>query len=105
MAQCTVYHNKNPQTNAHIPYLLDVQSNLLASLATCVVVPLYSVATFDHKALKILTPILTINNLPYVMMTPQLAGVSKKELGQEVADFTDCREAIMAALDFLITGI
>ena len=40
MAQCTVYHNKNPQTNAHIPYLLDVQSNLLASLATCVVVPI-----------------------------------------------------------------
>ena len=39
------------------------------------------------------------------MMTPQLAGVSKKELGQEVADLTDCREAIMAALDFLITGI
>lgn len=105
MAQCTVYHNKNPQTSTHIPYLLDVQSNLLASLATCVVVPLYTVATVDPKILKILTPILTINGQSYVMMTPQLAGISKKELGQEVADLMDYRQPIMAALDFLITGI
>ena len=40
MAQFDVYRNPNPATRARIPYLLDVQSDLLEPLATRVVVPL-----------------------------------------------------------------
>ncbi|MFZ5560750.1 MAG: CcdB family protein [Pseudomonadota bacterium] len=38
-------------------------------------------------------------------MTPQLAGISRKELGAEVAELTAHRDNIIAALDFLVTGI
>lgn len=40
MAQFDVFRNPNRKTNKIIPYLLDVQSNLLDMLATRVVVPL-----------------------------------------------------------------
>ena len=40
MAQFEVYENPNPQSRDDIPYLLDVQSDLLEPLATRVVVPL-----------------------------------------------------------------
>jgi len=40
MAQFDVYRNAHPATRARVPYLLDVQSDLLETLATRVVVPL-----------------------------------------------------------------
>ncbi|MDP2901908.1 MAG: CcdB family protein [Methylovulum sp.] len=35
-----VYANPSPKTKRLIPYLLDIQNDLLASLATTVVIPL-----------------------------------------------------------------
>ena len=40
MSQFDVYENPQAETHQVIPYLLDVQADLLGSLATCVVVPL-----------------------------------------------------------------
>jgi toxin CcdB len=50
-------------------------------------------------------PVFDIDGEPYAMLTPQLAGVSKKQLGSKVADLAGRRDEIMAALDLLITGI
>ncbi|OUY08140.1 CcdB family protein [Acinetobacter populi] len=41
----------------------------------------------------------------YILMTPQLVGISKKELGSSVTVFDQHREIIINALDFLISGI
>ena len=38
MAQFDVYRNTNPATRTRIPYLLDIQSDLLESISTRVVV-------------------------------------------------------------------
>ena len=40
MAQFDVYANQNPNTNKEVPYLLDVQADILSSLETRVIVPL-----------------------------------------------------------------
>lgn len=105
MLQFTVYKNKNSATKARVPYLLDIQNNLLSELETRVVIPLYATATMKGKALTVLTPAIEIDGKDYVAMTPQLAGISKKELGAEVAELTAYRDRIIAALDFLVTGI
>lgn len=105
MPQFIVYRNKNPATKARIPYLLDVQSNLLSELDTRVVIPLYVSTALKGKMLTTLTPTFEIEGKEYVLMTPQLAGISRKELGAEVAVFSTHRDAIITALDFLITGI
>jgi len=105
MAQFFVHKNTNPDTKGSVPYLLNVQSDLIEDLATRVVVPLYPANVMKGRTLKTLTPIFAIDGKQYVMVTPQLAGVSKKSLGTAVADLSAKRDEIIAALDLLITGI
>ncbi|MFZ5773512.1 MAG: CcdB family protein [Thermodesulfobacteriota bacterium] len=103
MAQFDVYENPNPDTQKTVPYLLDVQADLLAGLATRVVLPLVPVAIMG-KAARHLNPVLTIDRTKVVMSTAELAGVPVKILGRKVTSLIDSSTEIIAALDFLFTG-
>lgn len=103
MAQFDVYVNANPETKQTIPYLLDVQTDLLDNLATRVVVPLVA-ATAAGKAAKHLNPQFEIQRTPVLMSTAELAGVKLHALGERVCSLKAQRNEIIAALDFLITG-
>ncbi len=105
MTQFTVYRNPNRRTRNDIPYLLDVQSHLLAELRTRVVIPLAQSTTLNHRAMATLTPLFELEGQTLALLTPQLAGISIQELGEPVADWTLHRDRIIAALDFLLTGI
>jgi toxin CcdB len=105
VAQFSVYRNTNADSKGAAPLLLDIQSDLIENLGTRVVVPLCPASTLRGKVMKTLTPQFDIDGRQYVMLTPQLAGVSKKLLGSEVADLARRRPEIIAALDLLITGI
>lgn len=104
MSQFTAYQNKNAQTKKVIPFLLDVQTDLLDELQTRVVVPLTVIEKSITKPMSRLTPLLKIDGENYLMLTPQLAGINKKELGKAVADLSNSRTEIVAALDFLVMG-
>ncbi len=105
MAQWTLHHNPNPATRKDIPYLLDVQSDLLANLGTRVVVPLYTRKAAPSQTLTRLNPELKFKGERLVIMTPQLAGVRVKDLGEAVGDLSAHRTEILGALDLLLTGI
>jgi toxin CcdB len=105
MPQFSVYRNKNAATRARFPFLLDIQSNLLDPLATRVVVPLAPGGTTRARSMQTLTPTIRVEEKDYLMVTPQLAGVATRELGPVVADASANRQAIISALDFLISGI
>lgn len=105
MAQFGVHRNPNPQSKARVPFLLDVQSDLLADLATRTVVPLCPAPAMKGKLVKTLMPTFQIDGKPYAMLTPQLAGIEKKQIGTEVADLSAHRNEIVVALDLLLTGI
>ena len=82
MARFDVYENPNPATRAEVPYLLDVQADLLDNLATRVVVPLIKAAAMG-KAAKHLNPQFTINKEKLVMSTAELAGIPVSALGKK----------------------
>jgi len=105
MAQFTVCRNKNPQTRLAVPFLLDVQTDLLNDLETRVVVPLCPISAMKGKALRTLMPVLEIEGESFVMLTPQMAGIPKSELGVPVTRVEKYRFEIIAAIDFLLTGI
>lgn len=105
MPQFTVHRNPNPDTKATYPLLLDVQSDLIADLSTRVVVPLCPASAMKGKLIKTLMPVFEVDGKQYAMLTPQLAGVSMKQVGSKVVDLGQCRDEIIAALDLLITGI
>ncbi len=104
MAQFDVYLNSNAATRKAIPYLLDVQADLLDTLATRVVVPLVLGETMGLTA-KHLNPQFKIKGVAVVMSTAELAGVSNRTLGDKVVSLKSKRDEIIAALDLLFTGI
>lgn len=105
MAQFDVYRNVNPVSRTLIPYLLDVQSDLLDPLATRVVVPLCKPEVLKGRLAERLNPVFEVEGCKVVMLTPELAGVSRKILGDKIDNLSGKRSAIIAALDLLITGI
>ena len=104
MAQFDVYLNPNTDTRKSIPYLLDVQADLLDTLATRVVVPLI-LAEEMGLAAKYLNPQFKIKGVAVVMSTAELAGIPNRSLGDKVASLKSKRDEIIAALDLLFTGI
>jgi toxin CcdB len=104
MPQFSVYRNRNPQSKGRFPLLLDVQSDLLEPLATRVVVPLAAATSARSRLMQTLTPILKIDGKEYLLMTPQLAGIPVNALGPSVGNLIAERQAVTAALDFLIAG-
>lgn len=103
MAQFDVYENRNPDSKQAIPYLLDVQADLLSHLGTRVVVPLVS-ATILDQAINHLNPQFVIDKKQVVMSTAEMAGISMHILGEKVISLKDRRDEIITALDFLIMG-
>jgi toxin CcdB len=104
VAQFSVYRNKNARTKATFPYLVDVQSDLLDPLNTRVVIPMTKAAALTRKPVSHLTPEVGFNGDRYVLMTPQLAGVGRAELGPQAGTLVEERQIILAAIDFLLTG-
>ncbi len=104
MGRFTVYLNINPETKGTIPYLLDVQSTLLADLGTLVVVPLYHASAMQGKIIKGLMPALQVADKKVVMVTPEMAGIAKKTLGTVVTDLAKQRAEIVSAIDLLVFG-
>ncbi|MBU0480879.1 MAG: CcdB family protein [Proteobacteria bacterium] len=103
MAQFDVYENPNPATSEIVPYLLDLQSDLLDDLATRVVAPLVTLEGMELQA-RFLNPVFTIGERQVVMSTAELAGISRRDLGDRVTSLIEERDRIIGALDFLFTG-
>ncbi len=103
MAQFDIYSNPNPRSRRTVPYLLDVQSDLLSGLATRAVVPLMRAGEIKKPATH-LNPQFIVQGTKVVMSTAELAGVPSEALGEIIGSLKSRRDEIVAALDFLITG-
>jgi len=69
-----------------------------------VVVPLVASSAMPTPG-RHLNPALSIRETMFLMSTAEIAGVSVKSLGKKVCSIKEYRNEIVAALDFLITGI
>lgn len=104
MTQFDVHINPNPATRKAIPYLLDVQADLLDTLATRVVVPLIKEEAMGLAA-RHFNPQFNVEGVSVIMSTAELAGVPSRLLGDKVVSLKNKRDEIIAALDLLFTGI
>lgn len=105
MAQFDVHRNPDNRTRTAIPYVIEVQVDLLGDLQTRVVAPLAPAATF-RGAVPRLNPILEVDGVPHVLLTQQLAAIPRRTLAAPpVSNAEGARYDIIAAVDFLVTGI
>jgi toxin CcdB len=83
-------------------YVIDVQADILESLATRVVIPL-----LQHEGAKVvrdLNPMVRIDDADYVLMTQELAAVPRSILRRKIGSLSDRRDDITRALDVLLIG-
>ncbi len=100
MAQFDVYKNINTKSNIHIPFLLDIQHEILDNISTRIVVPL----VIDMKPAKYLNPQFTVENITVTMSTAELSSISKNNIGQKVCSLKKYRSEIINAIDFILIG-
>ncbi|RMF15216.1 MAG: plasmid maintenance protein CcdB [Gammaproteobacteria bacterium] len=105
MAQFRVHENPNTGTRDTYPYLPDIQNDLLSDLRTTVVLPLTPRARAGRAAINKLCPEVQVQGETFIVLTPQIAGIDRQSLGAEIEDLSAYRSDIIAALDFIISGI
>lgn len=96
-----ICRNPHNPPAGEIPYLLVVQGNYVDVRSTRVVVPL-----MDEKAISPiikggLMPEFVVENRLVVMVTPELAGISVRDIGDVVASAEDRHHDVRRALDIL----
>jgi len=104
MAQYSVYVNTSQSSKKLYPYVIDVQSPLLDALDTRLVIPLALKADFRDREINHLMPSVSVKGAEYLVLTPQMAAIHKRHLGEFVQECSSNRQAILASIDFLITG-
>jgi toxin CcdB len=102
--QFDVYRNPANVENDELPYVLDVQSDLLAHLSVRIVVPLVRADAVDPP-LPRLNPRFLVEDTTVVMATTLIGGLPERALCEPIASLADHRHEIVGAIDMLITGI
>ena len=105
MSQYHIYENLNQNSKHTYPYLIDVQTTLLSDIETRIVIPVALKSKFGKGIIKNLNPIIIINKKEYVVITQQISGIPSNQLGSSICNCLSTRQAILSAIDFLITGI
>lgn len=105
MAQWDVYENPSVRARDEIPYLIDVQSALLAGLRTRFVVPLVDQHEAGPTLPRRLIPSFEIGGR-LLRLVPHEAGVIEaKALRKVVANVRGGQHLITDALDTVISGV
>ncbi len=101
--QFDVYRNGGPNAE-EIAFLLDVQADLLAHLATRIVIPLVRGPSAVES--RRLNPTVFVDGETVLLSTQELGAIPARELaGPPVANLGDQRYKIIDAIDVLISGI
>ena len=100
MAQFDVYENLNENTKRSIPFLLDIQNDVLKNLSTRVVIPL----VISNQSINFLNPKFTIDEIEVILSAGELASIPMEILGSKICSLKEKREEIIGAVDFLVTG-
>jgi toxin CcdB len=105
MAQFRVYQNPRAAGRERIPFVLDVQSNVVEHLPTRMVIPLVRDRLFPERRVNRLNPGFVVNGQAVVLSPAEMGAVAAAALRESLADLSLQRGEIIAALDILFTGI
>lgn len=101
MARFDLYQTRSTR----IPYLLDVQADLLDELASRVVIPVLPQDPDGTAHIAHLNPVIQISGIAHLLMTQEITTVPQQMLTNTVDNLeAEHRDTITAALHFLFQG-
>jgi len=104
MAQFDVYVNPNPDSRQSVPFVVDIQSGLVDSLPTRLVMPLSRIGAGQARLPVNLCPIVEIKGEPLTLMPHLAAPVAARLLRKPVVSVAHSASDIGAALDAVLSG-
>ena len=105
MPQYDVYVNPQRASRAFVPYVLDVQSNLIDSLSTRLVMPLSRIGAAQRLLPVNLCPIVLVEDEKLTIQPHLAAPVAASALKNPVLNLQSQASEITAALDAVISGV
>lgn len=104
MAQWDVYVNPSPRSRDDIPYLIDLQSNLLDALPSRLVAPLARTRLTSEGVPRALCPVFNIEGDSVVLLPHEAGPIEARLLKRRSASLLTEAHEIVAALDALVSG-
>ena len=105
MAQYDVYVNPSPNSRPSVPFVVDVQSGLLAGLRTRLVMPLSRVGVDATGLPRRLVPVFEVEGERLALLAHQSSAVEARSLKTSVATLAASAGDIRDALDAVVSGI
>lgn len=105
MAQWDVYPNPSARLREDIPYLVDLQSDLLSGLGSRLVAPLARTRLAPAGLPRALCPGFTIDGTPVVLLPQECGPIDARLLKRRLATLHSQSHEIVAALDAVIGGV
>ena len=87
------------------PFVVNIQSELLGSLATRMVVPLAVTGLADKDLPRRLCPVLVVRGQSLMLVPFEAAPLAKRLLKARVASVKDRAYDIVSAMDAVLSGI
>ena len=89
----------------HYPYVVDIQSDSLSSLATRMVVPLAVTALRANELPRRLCPVFVVREQGLMLVPFEAAPLDKRLLKTEIASIRERSHEIVAAMDAVLSGL
>ncbi|MGO4393852.1 CcdB family protein [Variovorax sp. M-6] len=105
MAQFDVYVNPVKSQRADVPWCVDIQSDLLASLSTRLVVPVVPLKHLPAALPRRLCPVVQWQGESFVALPQMMAPFRVKDLGASRGSLRAQGNDLVAAIDAVISGV
>jgi toxin CcdB len=100
--QFDVVANPDPIDAEQRPYLINLQSDLVSGLTSMVVAPLVPHAKMTGA--RRMNPIVRVDDHEFWLATHEMFAIDRRMLGGTIANLSGDRDAVIAALDLVLTG-
>lgn len=105
MAQFDVYRNPNPHQREVMPYMVSVQSDLLDSLPTRLMMPLAVPGLMPSSIPLNLCPRVDFDGQHYHLLAHLASPFRMRDLGKPLGAVPGSASDVVAALDAVISGV
>ena len=105
VAQWDVYANPSTKLRDEVPFLVDVQSDLLSGLAMRLVMPLALTRVAATALPRGLCPAFVVVGVPVVLLPQEAGAIAATLLKRPVMSLRSESHLLVAALDAVIGGI
>lgn len=99
------YANPNRQSREWAPYIVDLQHDMLSSLATRIMAALVVAKPSGEPTMQRLNPVISIEGQDYFLSTAEMAAVPVNELSSCRGNLAEHRGELLAAVDLLFTAV